>query len=140
MAGRVAGKVAFVTGATRGQGRSHALRLAEEGADIIAVDILQDYETVSYGMGTEQDLADTVKAVEGDKRACSDKSEAGTGGDRAAVRDRTGGFRRVTRGYCCCQTAYTTPFPARCTPDRQESTWPSSSSRPRSPRPSTARR
>jgi len=63
MAGRVAGKVAFVTGAARGQGRSHAIRLAEEGADIIAVDILQDYETVSYGMGTEQDLADTVTAV-----------------------------------------------------------------------------
>jgi SDR family mycofactocin-dependent oxidoreductase len=63
MAGRVAGKVAFVTGAARGQGRSHAIRLAEEGADIIAVDILQDYGTVSYGMGTEQDLADTVTAV-----------------------------------------------------------------------------
>ena len=63
MAGRVAGKVAFVTGAARGQGRSHAIRLAEEGADIIAVDVLQDYETVSYGMGTEQDLADTVTAV-----------------------------------------------------------------------------
>jgi hypothetical protein len=40
MAGRVAGKVAFVTGAARGQGRSHAIRLAEEGADIIAVDVL----------------------------------------------------------------------------------------------------
>ena len=63
MAGRVAGKIAFVTGAARGQGRSHAIRLAEEGADIIAVDVLQDYETVSYGMGTEQDLADTVTAV-----------------------------------------------------------------------------
>jgi NAD(P)-dependent dehydrogenase (short-subunit alcohol dehydrogenase family) len=63
MAGRVAGKVAFVTGAARGQGRSHAIRLAEEGADIIAVDVLQDYETVSYGMGTQQDLADTVEAV-----------------------------------------------------------------------------
>ena len=63
MAGRVAGKVAFVTGAARGQGRSHAIRLAGEGADIIAVDVLQDYETVSYGMGTEQHLADTAMAV-----------------------------------------------------------------------------
>jgi hypothetical protein len=45
MAGRVAGKVVFITGAARGQGRSHAIRLAEEGADIIAVDILQDYVT-----------------------------------------------------------------------------------------------
>src|SRR6202034_3343197 len=64
MAGRVAGKVAFITGAGRGQGRSHAIRLAEEGADIIAVDICEDYGTVGYGMSTEADLAETVKAVE----------------------------------------------------------------------------
>ncbi len=64
MAGRVAGKVAFITGAARGQGRSHAIRLAEEGADIIAVDICEDYPSVGYGMGTEADLAETVKAVE----------------------------------------------------------------------------
>jgi SDR family mycofactocin-dependent oxidoreductase len=64
MAGRVAGKVAFVTGAGRGQGRSHVIRLAEEGANIIAVDICADYETVGYGMSTEADLAETVKAVE----------------------------------------------------------------------------
>jgi SDR family mycofactocin-dependent oxidoreductase len=62
--GRVAGKVAFITGAARGQGRSHAIRLAQEGADIIAVDILRDYDTVSYGMASAEDLADTVKAVE----------------------------------------------------------------------------
>jgi SDR family mycofactocin-dependent oxidoreductase len=64
MAGRVAGKVAFITGAGRGQGRSHAIRLAEEGADIIAVDICKDYDTVGYGMATEEDLAETVKQVE----------------------------------------------------------------------------
>ena len=64
MAGRVAGKVAFITGAGRGQGRSHAIRLAEEGADIIAVDICRDYGTVPYAMATEADLAQTVKAVE----------------------------------------------------------------------------
>ena len=64
MAGRVAGKVAFITGAGRGQGRSHAIRLAEEGADIIAVDICRDYGTVPYPMATEADLAQTVKAVE----------------------------------------------------------------------------
>jgi SDR family mycofactocin-dependent oxidoreductase len=64
MAGRVAGKVAFITGAARGQGRSHAIRLAEEGADIIAIDICADYATVGYGMATEADLAETVKAVE----------------------------------------------------------------------------
>ena len=64
MAGRVAGKVAFITGAGRGQGRSHAIRLAEEGADIIAVDICRNYDTVGYGMSTEADLALSVTAAE----------------------------------------------------------------------------
>ncbi|HEY3718145.1 MAG TPA: mycofactocin-coupled SDR family oxidoreductase [Jatrophihabitantaceae bacterium] len=64
MTGRVEGKVAFITGAARGQGRSHAIRLAEEGADIIAVDRCRDYDTVAYSMGTEADLAETVKEVE----------------------------------------------------------------------------
>lgn len=53
--GRVQGKVAFITGAARGQGRSHAVRLAEEGADIIAVDICRNYETVGYPMATPED-------------------------------------------------------------------------------------
>ena len=44
--GRVQGKVAFITGAARGQGRSHAVRLAEEGADIIAVDLCKDVDTI----------------------------------------------------------------------------------------------
>ena len=64
MAERVAGKVAFITGAARGQGRNHAIRLAEEGADIMAVDVCRDYGTVPYPMATEADLAETVKAVE----------------------------------------------------------------------------
>ena len=66
MAGRVAGKVAFITGAGHGQGRSHALRLAEEGADIIAVDIAQPdtYPILGYATSTEEELADTVKQVE----------------------------------------------------------------------------
>jgi SDR family mycofactocin-dependent oxidoreductase len=64
MAGRVEGKVAFVTGAARGQGRSHAIRLAEEGADIIAVDIAAQVDSVPYAMATPADLAETVKEVE----------------------------------------------------------------------------
>src|ERR1700678_2198251 len=64
MTGRVEGKVAFVTGAARGQGRSHAIRLAEEGADIIAVDICDQVASVPYPMATPQDLAETVKEVE----------------------------------------------------------------------------
>jgi (+)-trans-carveol dehydrogenase len=64
MAGRAEGKVAFVTGAARGQGRSHAIRLAEEGADIIAVDICSQIDSVPYPMSTPDDLAETVKQVE----------------------------------------------------------------------------
>src|SRR3984893_8269758 len=64
MSGRVEGKVAFITGAARGQGRSHAIRLAEEGADIIAVDIAAQVDSVPYPMATPEDLAQTVKEVE----------------------------------------------------------------------------
>jgi len=66
--GRVEGKVAFITGAARGQGRSHAVRLAEEGADIIAVDLCRDYETVGYKMATPDDLKETVRLVEAQGR------------------------------------------------------------------------
>ena len=52
MAGRLEGKVAFITGAARGQGRSHALTLAKEGADIIAVDICRQIDSVPYPMST----------------------------------------------------------------------------------------
>jgi SDR family mycofactocin-dependent oxidoreductase len=76
MAGRVEGKVAFITGAGRGQGRSHAIRLAEEGADIIAVDILTDYPTVSYAMSSADDLAETVRQVEAlDRRIIATKAD-----------------------------------------------------------------
>ena len=61
---RVEGKVAFITGAARGQGRSHAVRLAQEGADIIAVDVCHGFDTVPYDGATEADLAETVKMVE----------------------------------------------------------------------------
>jgi (+)-trans-carveol dehydrogenase len=64
MTGRVEGKVAFITGAARGQGRSHAIRLAQEGADIIAVDALKDIDTVPYPMATEEDMHETVRQVQ----------------------------------------------------------------------------
>jgi len=63
--GRMDGKVALVTGAARGQGRSHAVRLAEEGADIIAVDLCAQLDTVPYPMATPEDLAETAREVEG---------------------------------------------------------------------------
>jgi len=67
MPGRVEGKVAFITGAGRGQGRSHAVKLASEGADIIAIDILKDVEG-ALPMATPDDLAETVKLVEAQDR------------------------------------------------------------------------
>ena len=64
MTGKLEGKVAFITGAARGQGRSHAVRLAADGADIIAVDICAQIGSVAYPMATPEDLAETVKEVE----------------------------------------------------------------------------
>jgi SDR family mycofactocin-dependent oxidoreductase len=63
--GPLEGRVAFITGAARGQGRAHAIRLAQEGADIIAIDICRPIsETITYPMGTSEELAETVRAVE----------------------------------------------------------------------------
>ncbi len=61
---RLKGKVALVTGAARGQGRSHAVHLAEEGADIIAVDICADIESNEYPLATREDLDETVNLIE----------------------------------------------------------------------------
>jgi NAD(P)-dependent dehydrogenase (short-subunit alcohol dehydrogenase family) len=61
MPGRVAGKVAFITGAGRGQGRSHAIRLAEEGADIIAVDICKDEAQYVTGLELTVDAGNTIR-------------------------------------------------------------------------------
>src|SRR5579862_7806102 len=71
LSGRVQGKVALITGAARGQGRSHALTLAREGADIIAVDICAPIETVTdYPMPGPEDLAETARLVEQHDRRC----------------------------------------------------------------------
>ena len=63
MAGRVEGKVAFITGAARGQGRAHAVRMAQEGADIIAVDICKQIDSVRIPLSTPEDLAETAELV-----------------------------------------------------------------------------
>lgn len=62
--GNLDGKVAFITGAARGQGRSHALRLARDGADIIAIDVVKNLPTVPYDLATESDLEETARQVE----------------------------------------------------------------------------
>ena len=68
MPGRVEGKVAFITGAARGQGRSHAVRLAQEGADIIAIDVCKPIEGVQVPPATPEDLAQTADLVKGHDR------------------------------------------------------------------------
>jgi len=74
--GLLDGKVAFVTGAARGQGRSHAIRLAQEGADVIAVDACATPPWLSYPLATEDDLAETVKEVEAlDRRIIARKAD-----------------------------------------------------------------
>ncbi|BCI52800.1 3-ketoacyl-ACP reductase [Mycolicibacterium litorale] len=75
------GKVAFITGAARGQGRAHALRLAADGADIIAVDLCDQIASVPYPLATPEDLAATVKLVE--------DTGARIVASQADVRDRT---------------------------------------------------
>ena len=88
--GRVQGKVAFITGAARGQGRSHAIRLAEEGADIIAVDICRDFETVGYPMATPDDLKETARLGEKlDRRIVTAEAD---------VRDRSALTAALERG------------------------------------------
>jgi SDR family mycofactocin-dependent oxidoreductase len=68
MTGRVEGKVAFISGAARGQGRSHAVRLAQEGADIIAVDICGPIDNLAYPHATPDDLAETADLVKAQDR------------------------------------------------------------------------
>jgi SDR family mycofactocin-dependent oxidoreductase len=68
MTGRVAGKVAFISGAARGQGRSHAVRLAQEGADIIAIDVCGPIDNLAYPHSTPADLAETAALVKGHNR------------------------------------------------------------------------
>ena len=88
--GRLEGKVAFITGVARGQGRSHAIRLAEEGADIVGIDSLTDVDTAPYPMATQDDLDETTVLIEktGHRAILS----------RADVRDREGLQRAVTDG------------------------------------------
>ena len=74
--GRLDGKVAFVTGAARGQGRSHALRMAQEGADIVAIDIADQIASVGYPMARQEDLDETVRQIEAlDRRIVASKAD-----------------------------------------------------------------
>ena len=85
----LAGKVALVTGAARGQGRSHAVRLAREGAAVIAVDICRQIESVPYPMATEEDLEETARQV----KACGGTAVTAVADVRGSRRTQAGGGR-----------------------------------------------
>jgi len=98
MPGRVQGKVAFITGAARSQGRSHAIRLAEEGADIIAVDVPEAVPSLSaYPLASDEDLAETVKRVEAlDRRIVAHKADVrDSAALKAALDDGVAQFGRL---------------------------------------------
>ena len=74
--GMLEGKVALITGGSRGQGRAHAVTCAREGADVIIVDIADQMDTVPYTMATQADLDETVAQVEAyDRRALALKAD-----------------------------------------------------------------
>ena len=90
MSARLGGKVAFITGAARGQGRAHAVRLASEGADILALDLAGPLPGVPYDSATPDDLAETARAVEAlDRRVLTHEGD---------VRDFDGMKAFVDRG------------------------------------------
>jgi SDR family mycofactocin-dependent oxidoreductase len=68
--GRLTGKVAVITGGARGQGRSHAVTLAAQGADVVVCDVPGDIKTIEYAMATAEDLAETVRLVKAEGRRC----------------------------------------------------------------------
>ena len=102
--GKLDGKVAFISGGARGQGRSHAVRLAEEGADIITFDICAQIETVPYPMSTPADLEQTVKEVEATGRSIfarqADVSRRGSRCERYSHKGRPNWVRRDRSGQC----------------------------------------
>ncbi|AMM19033.1 3-ketoacyl-ACP reductase [Frondihabitans sp. PAMC 28766] len=118
--GQLDGKVAFITGAARGQGRSHAITLAREGADIIAVDVCKQVETVPYPGATSEDLQETVRQVEAlDRRIVASEVD---------IRDYAGLRNAVDQGVTelgrldivVSQAGISTPAP---TLEMDEETW-----------------
>jgi (+)-trans-carveol dehydrogenase len=95
--GRVEGKVGFITGAARGQGRAHAVRLAQEGADIIGIDVCERVGTTIYPPSTPEDLEETVRLVEkqGQKMLARQADVRDYPAVKAAVDDGVAEFGRL---------------------------------------------
>ena len=107
MPGRLEGKVALVSGAARGQGRSHAVRLAEEGADIVAFDVCRQLDTVEYPLAGSEDLKETVRLVEGlDRRIIAREADVrDTAALDALVAEAVAAFGRLD--IVCANAAIT---------------------------------
>jgi len=120
---RLEGKVAFITGVARGQGRSHALRLASEGADVIGVDICADFSSVPYPMASKEDLDETVSLVAGlDRRMVARIADVR---DLAALRGAVGaGVAELGRLDFVVANAGISPMAFRETTDEEnEQAW-----------------
>ncbi|MQA16673.1 MAG: mycofactocin-coupled SDR family oxidoreductase [Pseudonocardiaceae bacterium] len=117
--GRMDGKVALVTGAARGQGRSHALRLAQEGAEIVAVDVCEQIESVPYAMATPDDLTETVRRVEDlDRRVVARQADVRNSDHlQAAVRDGVSEFGHID--VVCANAGIFSPNVTWEMPDQQ---------------------
>ena len=125
--GRVTGKVAVISGAARGQGRSHARLLAAEGADIIAVDLCADIETNEYPLARPEDLDETARLVEKEgQRAFTeiadvrDRAALSAAIDRGRRRVRPARHRRRQRGHLPADRG---PARRRRSPTPSTSTW-----------------
>jgi SDR family mycofactocin-dependent oxidoreductase len=108
MTGRLEGKVAFITGVARGQGRSHAVRFAEEGADIIGIDLCATPEGMDYELSTRADLDETIEMVEKlDRRIVADVADVRDRESMRTVLDR--GIAELGRLDCVLANAGVMP-------------------------------
>ena len=128
---RFDGKVAVITGAARGQGRSHAVRLAAEGADVIALDICHDIDTVAYDLATPADLEETARLVTAQGRRVVPAEVDVRDADalsRAITDGSAGSWAVSTSSSPTPASGSWTPAPTRAAPSATSSTSTSSAS------------
>ncbi|WP_326796413.1 mycofactocin-coupled SDR family oxidoreductase [Streptomyces sp. NBC_01808] len=120
---RLEGRVAFITGIGRGQGRNQAVRLASEGADIIGVDICRDVESAAYSMASEDDMAETVRQVEAlGRRVVARVGDVRDGASlRKAVQEGVEQFGRLD--FVVANAGISTAQFGMTTPEQEEQAW-----------------